>query len=87
MYPGQLQSFVHATTVTLKSMNVRDMDPENCRPSEISSRSTATRTAQLWKDYMPFGKEAALYVAFKLMASLGYVSRFRMLLMDSSMRV
>ena len=63
MHPGELQSFVHATTVTLWFMNVRDLDPESCKPSEILSRCTATRTAQPRRDYMPFGKEATLYVA------------------------
>ena len=66
MYLEELPSFFHATTVNLLFMNVRDLDPEICKPSEIPSRPATRRAAQHRKDYTPFGKETILYVAIKL---------------------
>jgi hypothetical protein len=47
-------------------MSVLHLDLEISKPSEILSRSAITRVAHLWKDYMPFGKEAMLDVAVEL---------------------
>jgi len=66
-------------------MSVRHLDPESCDPSEILSRTATTKAAKLRKDYTQFGK-AMLCVRLlncAADANLGYVFRYRMLLMDS----
>jgi len=66
MFPGELLSFVLVTTVTLWFMNVRHLDPEKCKPSEIQSLSATTRATRPRKDYTLFGKGAVLHVAVTL---------------------
>ena len=59
MYPGELPSFVHLTTVTLYCMSVRHLDPEKCEPLR-----TLSRVAQNRRDCTLFGRYAILTVFY-----------------------